>query len=366
MPSSATPRRLSLGDAPALRLRRWDVSEKRDSCVGVVMVRGASVLLLGIGLLVLPAGCSKAAAKQRCTDLVTKATQFAESPEMNGARSVDEMRRAFEKQGKLFDDAEVACRDVKDANQLSSLERGRQALSGMRAKAEADAKASLERDAAKSIQDARDLLARAKAALKKSDYKTAAPLLLRAVTAVAMAEGTRRTCIGLVDSGACGDGGAPSEAVRDAILEAQVKSWVERGKEGGVVRGPSSQDSADLVEEVHTIWVQNVAALNAALASGVPKTPASTSATSTDQIEAKVRGDRVDAELLVPQFVRDRMKDADSYEYVSGVGTGVPKGPYWMITWTWKGTNSFGATVQNTEIFCVSAGTAKTAMPCPR
>lgn len=342
------------------------MSEKRDSSS---RVRTMSLVLSLLFVLPLPAallGCSKAAAKQRCGDLVAKAVQFSESSELNGAHSLDEMRHAFSKQAKLFDDADGACREAKEPTQLAAIEKGRQALAGMRVKAEADAAASLEREAAKPLEEAREMIGRAKAALKKSDYKTAAPLLVRAVTAVAVAEETRATCIGLVEMGACGDAGAPSQAVRDAMLQAMVKSWLEHGKEGGIIRGPRSQDAADLVEEVHAIWLQNAAGLNAALAGSAPKPSLPGGSTSTDETEAKVRGTQADAEALVPQYVREQMNDPDSYEYVEGFGTGTAKGPFWVVTWTWKGANAVGGKVQNTKTFCVSAGSAKSVIPCTR
>lgn len=308
-------------------------------------------------------GCSRAAAKRQCEELQGKAVQFAEGPEMNGARSVEDVRSAFDKQSRLFDEAERACRDAKDADRLAGIDRGRQALTALRAKTEGDARANVESAALKQLDGAREDVTKAKAAMKKSDYKMAAPLLLGAMVKVAAAEQTRATCIGIVDAGACGDGGALSPAVEQAIISSSAQSWLVHGNEGGILRGPKSKDSAALVEEVHALWAQHAAQLNAALPrpAGQPQ-----AARADDDVEAKVRGNQHDAELLVPTYVRGQLVDPDSYEYVEGFGSGTPKGPFWVVTWTWKANNAFGAKVQTTKTFCVSAGSTEAVIPCTR
>jgi hypothetical protein len=77
-----------------------------------------------------------------------------------------------------------------------------------------------------------------------------------------------------------------------------------------------------------------------------------------------VRGDADEAEGLIPEFVRSKLKDPDSYEYVSGFKTAEARGPYWRIEWTWKARNAFGATLQSTEVYCVSAGPSKAVKVC--
>lgn len=71
-----------------------------------------------------------------------------------------------------------------------------------------------------------------------------------------------------------------------------------------------------------------------------------------DQIEAATRGEQLDAEVMARMYIEKHMRNPDSFEDVEHAS--VARGPFWQVTWTYRGTNAFGAIVTESATICVS------------
>lgn len=271
---------------------------------------------------------------EQCDAQLAKSTEFMNG--MNSPQKRAELPSAFVHLGKLLDEAERVCTEADRADGLAGVKAGRAEISRAEAKineqAAAGEKKARDERGEMFLGEARSLVAGVPAKAAKGDWSGVTDDL---ATARAKVE----TC--------CRDTPSAEDAKK---LGEEVDALTKR-HQVQIDRITAARAKAQAKAEAE---VEPEAAARARARSG-------RGTSGGDEVEANVRGALTDAELLVPRWVRDHMNDPDSYEYVDGIGTGTAKGPFWVITWTWKGANG-----RSTQTFCVSAGTAQSVIPCAK
>lgn len=299
----------------------------------------------------------------RCSELVAK---IEADTDTRKSATLEAANQWFDAKAKELDGAERVCQQAEAASHLEGIAAGREALSKMRSKAADDfttaITTAMEQRAVALLQEARTEVDKAEQAAAKKDYNATVGLLAVALGAVEGSERIRRACSG-PDASKCSDaaGLTTQNRLTQAALEMEDRLRQDR------LDVPAAKDAAEIIEAVRAVREKHRARLDPVLNARAKEREALAAKAAKEReaaiAEATVRGDWTEAELLVDQYIRDRIPAPDSYETVSR-GEREARGRYWVIPRTWKFTNAFGAKIQRSETFCVSAGTIRSVKPC--